>query len=133
MKSMQAVLCGALIMAAGVASARQDALPDYAFEMVAEVTMATTADGKCPGITARQKKVQNHIMALYGRLAKDGIDINDAVQFLGTRPALDELARREQALRARHGVAAKGDAALCKAIRAEAAANKALAAMLKLR
>jgi Family of unknown function (DUF5333) len=127
-----AVLLAALL-AGGPALAQVDELPAYAYDMVAQVTMATTADATCDGIKQRPKKVQNYIVNLYGRLAQDGIAVADAAANFQTDLALAEIAKREVDLRARHGVASQGADALCAAIRAEAKDNKALAAMMRIR
>jgi len=129
---IQAVALAALF-AATPALAQVDQLPAYAYDMVAEVTMATTADATCDGIKQRPKRVQNYIVKLYGRLAQDGIAVADAAASFQSEFSLSEIAKREVALRARHGVASEGADALCTAIRAEARDNKALAAMMRIR
>ncbi len=115
------------------ALAKVDMLPDYAYDMVAEVTMAATADQKCQGIKARSKRVEKHVLALYQKLMKEGISVQDAVEHLQGEAALAEIARREKDLRERHGVAAQGDEALCAAIRAEARENDAVADLMRIR
>jgi len=133
--AVAARLAAGALLALGAAAApgfaQQASLPGYAYDMVAEVSIATTADAKCAGLSARKKKVQARIVELYRRLAADGIATGDAVVLLQKPETLKEVARREAALRKRHGVAASGDKALCQAIRAEAAENKAVAAMLR--
>ena len=123
----------AALMIAGPAQAKVDTLPDYAYDMVAEVTMAATADQKCEGIKARSKRVEKHVLALYQRLMKEGISVQDAVAHLQTEAALAEIAKREKELRERHSVAAEGDEALCAAIRAEAEANETVADLMRIR
>ncbi len=123
----------AALLVAAQGHAQDLVLPDYAYDMVAEVTMATTADAKCAGITARPKKVQARMVEMFTRLAGDGVEATAAAAHFQSEAALAEVARREAALREKHGVAAEGDEALCQAIRAEAAENKTVAKMMRIR
>ncbi len=129
--AIAAALLSVAVPARGAAQVAE--LPAYAYDMVAEVSMATTADLKCRGMGARTKKLEERIVALYRRLAADGISVQDAVAHLQGVEARAQIATREAALRARHGVEAQGDAALCAAIRAEAEENEALAELLRIR
>ncbi len=122
-----------LALWAGAAVAQDLSLPDYAYDMMAEISIATTADGKCDGISQRPKKVQARMLEMLSRLVKDGYDATAAATHFQTPEALAQIARREADLRARHGVAATGDDALCQAIRAEAKENKVIAKMMRLR
>ncbi len=123
----------AVALAMSPALSQDLTLPDYAYDMMAEISIATTADGKCDGISQRPKKVQARMLEMLSRLVKDGYDATAAATHFRTPEALAQIARREAALRARHGVAAEGDAALCEAIRAEAGENKDIARMVRLR
>ena len=133
MISIRHFLTAGLVIIAAPAFAQVDELPAYAYDMVAEVTMATTADTTCDNIKARSKKVQDHIVALYGRLAADGISANDAAQHFQGEFAQEQFATREVALRERHGVSLEGAEALCTAIRAEAKANATLKGLMRIR
>ncbi len=134
MKSFQTYLAaGALAVVAAPAFAQVEELPTYAYDMLAEVTMATTADSTCDKMTARPKKVQNYIVALYTQLAADGIGVNDAATHFQGAFSMAEMGKRETALREKHGVDAEGGDALCTAIRAEADENEALAKLMKIR
>ena len=66
-----------------------------------------------------------------GQRAGDGFDPVASVQFMDTEVGLVEIAKREVALRERHGVAPEGFEALCAAIRAETKINKNLARIVK--
>ncbi len=128
-----ALLGGTVLGAAvpgGAAQAQQSALPGWAYDMVAVVTMANTADAKCEGVSMKRKKMEQYLLKMYRKLAQEGVAPGDAAAVLQGPVAARELAAREKTLRERHGVAAEGDAAMCKAIMAEAASNKDLASML---
>lgn len=116
-----------------LAVAQVDELPAYAYDVVAEVTMATTADTACDKISARPKKVQDHIVDLYVRLAVDGVSTNDAAEHFQGEFALEQIAAREVSLREKHGVAPEGVDALCAAIRAEAIDNDVLKGLMRIR
>lgn len=122
-----------LIILPTLAVAQVEELPAYAYDMVAEVTMATTADASCDNISARPKKVQARIVALYSQLAADGVSVNDAAQHFQTEFALEQISAREVALREKHGVAAGGAEALCAAIRAEAKENDIIKGLMRIR
>ena len=122
-----------LVLWAGVAAGQDLTLPDYAYDMMAEVSIATTADAKCDGISQRPKKVQARMLEMLSRLVKDGYDATAAATHFQSPEALAQIARREAEMRARHGVAPEGDAALCQAIRAEARQNKVIAKMMRVR
>lgn len=126
----------ALIASVGFAApglGQVEELPAFAYDMVTEVTMATTADAKCDGITTRPKKLQNYIIEMYGQLAKVNISAPDAAKHFESERATAEIAGRDAALRAKHGVAAEGTEALCAAIRAEAHENKPFATLMRIK
>ena len=129
----RAMLSAFLGLLPAAAAAQQAALPDYAYDMVTEISLATTADQKCDGISARKKRVEKRILEMYQRLVQDGYKMQEAVAALQDPATLAEVAAREKALRARHGVAPEGDQALCQAIRAEAAANESVAGLMRIR
>lgn len=108
-------------------------LPAYAYDMVADITMATTAAETCGGVDIDDWNLQNTMVEMMGRLVADGLDPVASVQQLVTDAGQAQIALRETALRTRHGVAAEGAQALCDAIRAEVAINRVLAKMVKLR
>ena len=110
----------ALLGALGTATfAAGDELPARAYDMVAEVTFATTADAQCDGIKSRPGQLQKYIVNMYGELAKVGVSATDASEHFATDTAMAQIAARDVVLRAKHGVAAEGSNALCTAIRAE--------------
>ncbi len=115
------------------AQAQSDLLPDYAYEQLAELSMVTTAGLTCDGAKVKDRKLQDAMVELMGRLAADGLDPVASVQHLESDIGQAEMKNREAEFRARHGVAQTGGEALCDAIRAEVKTNKSLAKMLKLR
>ena len=117
-------------LGAGAVRAEEAIVPPWAYDMVAVVTMANTANAKCAGVSMKKKKMEQYLLKMYRKLAQEGVAPQDAAAELQGPLAARELAAREKALRARHGVDAAGDAALCAAIIAEAAENRDLAAML---
>ena len=114
-------------------SAQSDELPPYAYDMVAEITMATTAASTCDGAKLNDRKLQRAMIDLMGRLAGDGLDPLTSMQHFETEAGQAQITLREVALRERHGVTSQGADALCEAIRAELETNEILANMLKLR
>jgi len=108
-------------------------LPAYAYDQVAEISMATTAAGSCDGARLNDRKLQKAMVDLMAQLAADGLDPVASVQQFETAKSQEQIQQREAALRQRHGVAAQGEQALCDAIRAEVKTNKSLAKILKLR
>jgi len=115
------------------ASAQVTELPVYAYDSLAEMTLATTAGQTCAGAKVNDRRLQKSMVDLMGKLAAEGLDPVASVQHLETEAGLAQMAARVAAVRARHGVAPEGEDALCDAIRAEVKVNKSLAKILKLR
>lgn len=108
-------------------------LPEYAYDSVARISMITTAQAECDGARVNEARLQRAMTDLVGRLAGDGLDPVASVRFMDTEAGQAEIAKREVALRERHGVAPEGYPALCDAIRAESKVNKDLARIVKFR
>jgi len=125
------LILSAFIPAAATAQIKE--LPQYAYDVVAKVSMATTADAVCEGISSRPKRVQAYIVSLYTQLGQDGISATDAAAVFETPDALNRIAEREVALREKHGAAPEGADGLCAAIRAEATENKDFARLMRIR
>ena len=126
-----AALAVALIGLPVAALAEITELPEYAYDSVAEISMVTTAQTECEGAKVNDRRLQRAMTDFVGRLAGDGFDPVASVQFMDTEVGLAEIAKREVALRERHGVAPEGFEALCAAIRAETKINKNLARIVK--
>ena len=121
----------ALAVAPMVAQAQITELPEYAYDSVAQISMVTTAQSECEGAKVNDRRLQRAMTDFVGQLAGDGYDPVAAVQFMDTEVGLAQLASREAALRARHGVAPEGIEGLCAAIKAELKINKDLAKIVK--
>lgn len=104
-------------------------LPSDSYDDFARIGMVTTAQQSC-GATVDQEALNEAMVGAISAVAAAGIDANAAVQHLGSPEGVARIKDREDALRARHGVAAEGDEGLCAAIRAETAVDPALAAMV---
>ena len=124
---------GLMVMQGLPALAQVEELPAFAYDMVSEITFASTADAKCDGIKTRPAKLQSYIVDMYGKLADEGISATDAAKHFETSTANEQIALRDGALRSKHGVGAEGIDALCAAVRAEAAANRDFAKLLRIR
>ena len=118
-------------MASSAVAAQDTAVPDYAYDMLTDIGMANTATQKCDGLAASDEKIRAATIEMVMNLVGDGLDANAVVRQMSSDTGLAEINKREARLRAKHGVAASGDAALCQAIRAEMAENDALSAMLR--
>lgn len=123
-RAVTGMALSAAIGVPGLALAGDVALPDYAYDMVSVVTLATTADAQCDGISARDRAMQNYLVAMYGRLQQDGVVATDAAAAFQKPEAEARIAERVAAFRARYNVAGDDTAGFCAAIRKEAAANK---------
>ena len=122
-----------MVLASSAARAQDLILPAYAYDMVTEISYAMTAEAKCDGITTRPKKLQDHIIALYGQLGDLGISALDAAKHFESDFAKEQIATRADAFRAKHDAALDSDADFCRAVRAEVATNDALAALMRIR
>ncbi len=131
MNRITPLLAGFLMPAMAFAQAGE--LPEYAYDMVAEISMATTAASTCDGAKLNNKKLQDAMVAMMGKLAGDGLDPVASVKHFETPAGQERISLREAAFRARHGVSPDGAEALCTAIRAEVKTNKSLAKLVKLR
>ena len=124
----------ALVLAnVSTATAQTTELPTYAYDAIAEFTIATTAVSTCDRARVKDRNLQSAMAALMGRLAADGLDPTASIQHFETEKGQAQIALREANLRQRHGVAPTGADALCDAIRAELKTNRALAKLLRLR
>ena len=123
----------ALSLCASSAVAAEDVVfPEEAMDALMRVTMANTADQQCEGISVRKFRVQSAMLRMLTSVKKLGADPVAAVEYLGTEEAEARIEARSAALREKHGVATEGDAALCDAIRAEAAEDGELAALVRI-
>lgn len=118
-----------VIALAPMAWAQVTELPPASYDDFARIGMVTTAQQSC-GATVDQEALNEAMVGAISAVAAAGHDANAAVQHLGTPEGIARIEEREQALRARHGVAADGEEALCAAIRAETALDPALAVMV---
>lgn len=130
---MKILITTLAILSPGNAFSQSVELPSTAYDMVAEVTFATSADSQCDGIKTRPRKLQNYILAMYGELAKVGVSANDAAQHFATETAQLQIAERDTALRVKHGVAPTGQDAFCDAVRAEAKVNDGFGKLMRIR
>ena len=112
--------------------AQDQQLPAFAYDMVAEVTFATTADAQCDGIKIRPVKLQNYIVDMYKQLGTAGVSATDAAKHFESTQATSQITARDGALRTKHGVAAEGIDALCMAIRAEAKVNRPFGKLMRI-
>ena len=115
------------------AFAAEETLPAFAYDMVSEVTFATTANSKCDGVEMRPARLQKYILAMYAQLAKAGVSAEAAAKHFETETAQAQIAARDAALRAKHGIQADGIPGLCAAVRAEAKVNRPFAKLLRIR
>lgn len=113
--------------------AQNQLLPEYAYDMVAEISMATTAANSCDGAVVNDRNLQSAMTDMMVRLVADGLDPVASVQHLQTEAGQEQVALREIALRNRHGVAPAGEKALCEAIRKEVKINSSLKKIVKFR
>ena len=97
------------------------------------MSYAMTAQAKCTGITTRPKKMQARAVAMYGQLGELGISALDAAWQFETDGARAEITTRAEALHAKYAAKPDDDAEFCRAVRAEAATNDALAALMRIR
>lgn len=129
-----AAMACALVLAATTAAPAQDLeLPAYAYDIVTEISYAMTAEVKCDGIATRPKKMQDYVVSLYGKLGDVGISPIDAAGHFETDFAKDQIAARVAAFQVKHQAAPDSDADFCRAVRAEAAENSGLAALMNIR
>lgn len=123
----------AMVIAAPAARAQDLELPPFAYDVVADMSYAMTAQAKCTGVTTRPKKMQAYAVSMYAQLGKLGISSLDAARHFETDTARALLAIRAGAFLAKHDAAADSDADFCRALHAEAATNDALAALMRIR
>ena len=123
----------AALAAATSATAQDLEMPPVAYDVVAQMSYAMTADAKCTGITTRPKKMQAYAVSMYSQLGKLGISPLDAARHFETDVASAQIAARANAFRAKHAAKPDNDADFCRAVRAEAATNDALAVLMRLR
>lgn len=134
MTAFKTALAAVLLARVGLpALAQADTLPDFAYDMLSEVTFATTAEAQCDGVKTRPAKLQQYILDMYTKLAAQGVSATDAVKHFETETTTAQIATRDANLRVRHGVAAEGAEAFCAAIRAEAKVNRPFAKLLRIR
>lgn len=128
------VLGAVAALFAGTGAHAQDLeLPPFAYDIVAEMSYAMTAQAKCTGITTRPKMMQARAVAMYGQLGELGISALDAARQFETDGARAEITTRAEALLAKYAAKPDDDAEFCRAVRFEAATNDALAALMRIR
>ena len=108
-------------------------LPAYAYDAFANIGYAHTASTECNGAKINKRNLDKAAASVMQQMLADGIDVNAAVQHLGTPEGMAYMQDRESAMRARHGVAPEGIQDLCRAIAAEAKANRELRKMVTIR
>ncbi|MFV2002200.1 MAG: hypothetical protein ACC619_04395 [Paracoccaceae bacterium] len=121
------------MLAPSAALAQDIVLPVYAYDMLAEVTFALNADAKCDGIKSRAKNVEGRIADLYKQLMEGGVEPGAAVVHFATPYAQEQVDLRSVALLEKYDAAPDSDADFCRAVRAEAAQNKTLAKLMRIR
>lgn len=108
-------------------------LPPYAYDVIAEISLVTTAADACTGIKVRDKPLRAAIQGVYTQLANDGIAPIDAAKHFETQVALAQIGLRGQAFRLEYGIGPENDDAFCQAVKARAKGNKPFRKMMKIR
>ena len=122
----------AAVLAVPAARAQTTELPAYAYEVVADVSLVTTAEARCDGIKTNAKGVQAYVLAMYGRLQGEGYSLPEAVKHFESEFANQRINASADALLARHGATKEDTAAFCGAIRAEAKENRDFRKLVKI-
>jgi hypothetical protein len=115
------------------AQAQSSDFPDYFFDAIAQIGLATTAALECDGSKSNDKNINKAAKDVMVKLAGDGFDPTAAVGHLSTEAGVASILLRETALRERHSVDAIGISGLCAAIRAELVDNQGLAKLVKMK
>lgn len=123
----------ACFMLPGIAFAQTEELPAYAYDGVALISLATTADQVCDKITVREKRLRVFLQDLYGRLAADGVSPVDAASHFETEIAVEQIGARAVAFREKYGIGPENDEAFCRAILAKTSDDDAFGKLLKTR
>lgn len=123
----------AFLAAATPVLAADDVFPEEAMDALMRVTMASTADGQCEGITARQARVQKAMVAMLTQVQSLGASPVQAVEYLKTEEGAARIKSRETALREKYGISADDPDGLCAAIRAEAGVDAELAKLVQIK
>lgn len=125
-----------VVMAAvGVGSnavAQVQVLPDYAYDAVAQVSLASTAAQACPKITGKDRPMQKAMQSTFKALGKDGISSTAALEHLKGDYAIAQLDVRADAFQEKHGLGEGQDEAFCNAVAAEAKDDRTLGKMMRI-
>ena len=99
--------------------------PDYAYEAMTAVSLASTADEFCPDIEKSKKGLTKNMSAMIKKLIDDGVAAGDITPHFETEFAVEQLETRASAFREKYSIGPDNDAAFCDAIKAEAKDDRA--------
>jgi len=109
------------------------ALPAFAYDGIARVSLVSTAAEICSGITARDRPLKSAAADVFKDLAAEGIDPTGSVLHFETDFAKYQINLRADQFRAKYGLGEVLDAAFCQAVKAEAKQDRSLRKLVKIK